>query len=75
MTKTSRDEESVDMLRLIFKSKTFDPDLVYGWGIYGMWGDNANSGKTDSVVSKLEKTENSIIKNITKFYEAIEAQE
>lgn len=37
LTKSTRDDNSADMLRLIFDTKVFDTSVVFDWGIYGVW--------------------------------------
>lgn len=53
--KATRDEETGEMLELIFKSKVFDPGLVYEWGANRFWYDIGDAGKSDIIMSRLEK--------------------
>ena len=70
-TKSSRDEESVDMLDIIFESKTVDMALIFDdWGIYNLW--MGMTKDTDpKIVSTLEKSEKSTNNKIAKFIEAV----
>jgi hypothetical protein len=54
--KLVRDEESVEMLKILFDSKVFDPAYVMGSGFTGMWVDTM-SRKNRDFVSAYEKQE------------------
>lgn len=60
MGKATRDEETGEMLQLIFKTKVFDPGMVYDWGVYGLWYNICSSGKSGTIVSTLEKQKDKI---------------
>ena len=47
--KMVRDEESVEMLKILFDSKVFDTAYVMGAGFWTMWLDSINQKKTDFV--------------------------
>lgn len=71
MTKSTRDDDSADMLRLIFDTKVFDTSIVFDWGVYSIWGDITM--KTEpQIASMLEKQEKIINKKITNSIELIE---
>ncbi len=67
----ARDEESAEMLDIIFSNRVFDPAMIYGFdGFLWNFATNANNGNMD-VVSAYTKTEKSITKQIEKFNENI----
>jgi hypothetical protein len=68
--KLVRDEESIEMLKILFDSKVFDPAYVLGGDLWQMWNDNINSSKTD-IVSTFEKREASALKALQKKIDAI----
>ena len=54
MTKSTRDDDSAEMLRLIFDTKAFDTSIIFDWGVYGLWGEMTK--QTDpKIASTLEK--------------------
>jgi len=64
--KLVRDEESIDMLKILFDSKTFD--FGYSWGAWDLWYifiENIDKEKRD-FVSAYEKKEASALKAINK---------
>lgn len=63
MTKSTRDDNSADMLRMIFDTKVFDTSVVFDWGIYGIWGE-LTSKKEPQIASTLEKQASKINKKI-----------
>ena len=74
MTKSTRDDNSADMLRLIFDTKAFDTSIVYDWGIYNVWCEITK--KTEpQIASMLEKQENKINKRIADFIALLETIE
>ena len=68
--KLVRDEESVEMLKILFDSKVFDPAYVFAGDFWTMWNDNINSKKTD-IVSVYEKKEASSLKTLQKKIDAL----
>jgi hypothetical protein len=69
--KLVRDEESVEMLKILFDSKTFD--FGYAWGAWDFWYifiENIQNNKTD-FVSAYEKKEASALKSATQKIDAI----
>ncbi|MCL1793022.1 MAG: hypothetical protein FWG34_04045 [Oscillospiraceae bacterium] len=54
-SKFARDEESAEMLQIIFDTKTYDLGVDYNWGgLYGVYNDAAVNGFT-KFVSSMEK--------------------
>ena len=72
--KMIRDEESIEMLKILFDSKVFDTAYVMGGGFWTMWLDNINQKKTD-FVSTYEKQEKSVLAAIQKKVDALFALE
>ena len=72
--KLVRDEESVEMLKILFDSKVFDPAYVMGLGLWTTWITNIESKKTE-IVSTYEKMENSLNRDMTKKIDALLALE
>ncbi|MBQ7301307.1 MAG: extracellular solute-binding protein [Clostridia bacterium] len=71
MTKSTRDNDSADMLRLIFATKSFDTSIVFDWGVYNIWMDITM--KTEpQIASMLERNAKSINKRIADSIEQIE---
>ena len=68
--KLIRDEESIEMLKILFDSKVFDPSYVLGGDFWTMWNDNIHQKKTD-LVSTYEKKEASSLKALQKKINAI----
>jgi hypothetical protein len=68
--KLVRDEESVEMLKILFDSKVFDPAYVMGGGFHDMWVSTMNQKKRD-FVSTYEKQEASQLKAIQKKIDAM----
>ena len=68
--KMIRDEESIEMLKILFDSKVFDPAYVTGGEFWTMWLDNISQKKTD-FVSTYEKREAAVLKAIQKKVDAL----
>ena len=69
--KMVRDEESVEMLKILFDSKVFDPAYVMGLDLWiDGWIRNIESKKSD-LVSFYEKKENSYNKTMQKNIDAL----
>jgi hypothetical protein len=68
--KLVRDEESVEMLKILFDSKVFDPAYVMGLDLWITWINNIQSKKTE-IVSTYEKKENALNKALQKNIDAI----
>ena len=64
-TRSARDQESGEMLRMIFSSKIFETSVVYDWGIYSKWCD-LTMQETPNIVSEFKSVEKSINKKIEK---------
>lgn len=73
--KATRDEETGEMLELIFKSKVFDPGLVYEWGANRFWYDIGDAGKSDIIMSRLEKKYDNINARISESIAGIKSQQ
>lgn len=69
-TRSARDEESGEMLRMIFASKVFETSIVYNWGIYGKWCD-LGMAETPDIVSAFTASEESINKTIADCMQSI----
>ena len=65
-TKLTRDDESSEMLDIIFKNRRFDLELIYNWGGFSGIFANAMNKNDANITSALEKTEAKIIKAIEK---------
>lgn len=61
--KSTRDEDSANMLNIIFDSKTFDPAVVLDFGPYGLWCELTRS-QTPKISSTLERQSKAINKKI-----------
>ena len=72
--KLVRDEESVEMLKILFDSKVFDPAYVMGLDLWITWINNIEGKKTE-IISTYEKKENALIKALEKNIDAILALE
>jgi hypothetical protein len=57
--KLVRDEESVEMLEILFDSKVFDPAYIKGNELWTMWIDAIEGERTD-IVSIFERRENAV---------------
>ena len=68
--KLVRDEESVEMLKILLDSKVFDPAYIMSSAFTGMWVDTINQKKRD-FVSAYEKQEASQLKALQKKIDAI----
>ena len=66
MTKSTRDDDSAEMLRLIFDTKEFETSVIFDtWGIYGQWG-GMTALTNPNISSTLKSAEKSINKAIQK---------
>lgn len=71
--KLVRDEDSLEMMDIILNNRVFDLMTIYNWGdTKGMIYNIANSGKADTFVSQLEKSEPKIITAIQKTLDELE---
>ncbi|MCL1794458.1 MAG: hypothetical protein FWG34_11385 [Oscillospiraceae bacterium] len=69
-TKLARDDESAEMLDIIFANRRFDLELIYNWGgLSGIFA-TAMTKNDANITSSLEKAEPKIIKAIEKTVEA-----
>jgi len=68
--KMVRDEESVEMLKILFDSKVYDPAYVMSLPFWVTWIGNI-SGKKAEIVSTFEKQENSLTKEMDKIINTI----
>lgn len=70
MTKVTRDESSVEMLKLILDSKRYDLAVSFNWGnlsdIIAKCAENP-SKFSSQFESKLKKTETAMAKTVEKF--------
>ena len=57
--KMVRDEESVEMLKILFDSKVFDPAYIMRSDLWTTWINNIDTNKTE-IVSTFEKRQNSL---------------
>ncbi|MCL2815434.1 MAG: hypothetical protein FWD23_12610 [Oscillospiraceae bacterium] len=65
--KLLRDDDSAEMMDIIMKNRVFDLAELYNWGnINGILAGISNSGKSDTVVSQLEKIESKVNSDIQK---------
>lgn len=69
-TRSARDEDSGDMLRMIFACKVFETSIVYNWGIYNKWCD-LGLEETPDIVSTLTAAEESINNKIAECMQSI----
>jgi hypothetical protein len=72
-TKFARDDESAEMLDIIFAGRKFDLGLLYSWG--GLPGkfENAMQRNSPDIVSELEKIEDKVKSAIEKTIEAYQS--
>ncbi|MFA6947355.1 MAG: hypothetical protein WCQ72_00060 [Eubacteriales bacterium] len=67
-TKSSRDEQSSDMLDLIFSSRVFDLANLFGWGgLFDLAGGQTDSGKNEiasAVEKKLKSAQSAMDKSV-----------
>ena len=68
--KMVRDEESVEILKILFDSKVFDPAYVMGLDLWITWINNIEAGKNE-IVSTYEKKENALTRALEKNVDAI----
>ena len=74
-TKFARDDESAEMLDIIFRTRSFDLCLIYGWGdLTGLFS-NAMKSNNENITSSIEKVEPKIITAIGKTVEAYDKNE
>lgn len=69
-TKLARDEQSSEMLDIIFAARRFDLELIYNWGGFSGIFSSAMVKNDANITSALEKAEPKIIKAIEKTIEA-----
>jgi hypothetical protein len=74
-TKLARDEESAEMLDIIFESRKFDLSIIYGWGDLSGIFSSAMTANNPNIVSNLDRATNSINASITRTVAAIEAHD
>lgn len=65
-TKFARDNESAEMLDIIFRTRRFDLGLIYGWGDLSGLFSTAMKNNNENITSSLEKLESKIVKAIQK---------
>ena len=71
--KAMRDTDSVEMLQIIRKSRTIDPEFAYNFiDIGAVYNDLLNKKSADTLASTLEKKASSVEKKIGKLIEKIE---
>jgi hypothetical protein len=63
LTKTIRDDNSADMLHLIFDTKVYDASIIFDWGIYAIWCE-MTAQTSPKIASTLEKKANKINQTI-----------
>ncbi|MHC1696201.1 MAG: extracellular solute-binding protein [Eubacteriales bacterium] len=71
--KSTRDEESFDMLNLIFENRVYELGMIYGWG--NLCNDFQTMGKANKneLASLYSKKEEKIAADVAKFVESISA--
>jgi hypothetical protein len=74
-TKFARDNESSEMLDIIFATRRFDLGLMYGWGGLSDLFGNATKNNNPNITSALEKAEPRIVIAIDKTVAAYDALE
>jgi len=72
--KYARDNESEEMLDIIFENKVISVDELYGWGMHNTIQSSLESGK-QNYVSAIEKVVDRVQKNIDKTISTIESME
>jgi len=70
-TKYARDEESAEMLDLIFASRAFDLGLIFNWGSSGLYTSMLNSG-AETFASKIASSSASYIAAMQKTVDLFE---
>jgi len=71
--KLMRDEDSIEMMDIIFGNRQFDLAYLYNWGdINGMFNSMASSGRADQFVSQIERIEGRINSAIQKTLDMLE---
>jgi ABC-type glycerol-3-phosphate transport system substrate-binding protein len=68
--KLVRDEESVEMLEILFDSKVFDPAYVKGGEFWGLWINSIDQERTD-FVSAYERMEASAMRGLERIIDAL----
>ena len=74
LTKSVRDDNSADMLHLIFDTKVYDASIIFDWGIYNIWCEMTRQ-TTPKIASTLEKNVSKINKTIADSIALIENYE
>ncbi|MCL2157963.1 MAG: hypothetical protein FWH48_00995 [Oscillospiraceae bacterium] len=74
-TKFARDEDSAEMLDLIFASRRFELSLVYGWGDFSGTFSTAMIKNDPNIASSLEKIEQRLITAMEKTIAAYDKNE
>ena len=72
-TKIARDDESSEMLDIIFAGRKYDLGLIYNWGGLSDRFTEAMQRNSSDIVSALEKIQDKIAGEITKTVEAYES--
>lgn len=72
-TKFARDDESSEMLDIIFKGRRFDLALIYDWAGVSNTFATAMQNNSPNIVSALEKIQDRIVSEIAKTIEAYNA--
>ena len=72
-TKLARDDESSEMLDILFAGRNFDLGMIYNWGGMGDKFADAMQRNSPDIVSALEKIQDRIAGEITKTIEAYES--
>ena len=71
--KLMRDDDSLEMMDIIFGNRVFDLANLYNWGdVNGMLANITNSGKPDTFVSQFEKNEAKINNALQKVLDELE---
>lgn len=73
-SKSARDEESAEMLDIIFASRVYDLGNMYGWGsVFGL-PDSLNLSGADTIASKVESVKTATEKAMQQTLDAIMAE-
>ena len=71
MTKSTRDEDSAEMLELIFDTKVFDTSIIFNWGLYNVW--MSITGQTSpKIASTLTRESKKVDKQIADYITQIQ---
>ena len=74
-TKFARDNESAEMLDLIFSTRRFDLGQIYGWGELNTIFANAMTKNSPDITSAIEKAESKVMSAIDKTVNAYDSNE